>query len=109
LDASGIPKSIKIDLEKEIPKTIVVEMPNPIPEKIVVESQIPDRIILEGPEGIPLILPDEFVLPVKFPDKMPEVELVWKGSPIEVKVTLDEVLDKEADGRNCVMIVPCKK
>lgn len=108
LDASDVPSSIKIEMEKEIPKSIIVEMPQPIPERIVVESQIPDKIILEGPEGIPLLLPEEFVLPVKFPDKMPEVELVWRGSPIEVKITMDQIMNKEADGRNCVMIVPCK-
>lgn len=108
IDASNIPSSIKLDIEKEIPKTILVEMPRPIPEKIVVESSIPDKIILEGPTGIPLLIPDEFALPIKFPDKMPEIELVWRGSPIEVKVTMDEVINKEADGKNCVMIVPCK-
>jgi hypothetical protein len=108
LDASDIPKTIKIEMEKEIPNTIVVEMPKPIPEKIVVESNIPDKIVLEGPTGIPLLLPEEFALPIKFPDKMPEVELVWKGSPIEVKITMDQIISQEADGRQCVMIVPCK-
>lgn len=109
LDASGIPESIKVEMEKEIPKTIIVDIPKPIPERIIVESKIPDKIILEGPAGIPLLLPDEFVLPVKFPDKMPEVELVWKGSPIEVKITMDEIINKDAEGKNCVMIVPCNK
>jgi hypothetical protein len=109
LDATEVPKSIKIESEKEIPKTILVEMPKPIPDKIIVESNIPDKIILEGPVGIPLLLPEEFVLPVKFPEKMPEVELVWKGNPIEVKITMDQLIDKESDGKNCVMIVPCNK
>jgi hypothetical protein len=108
LDASGIPDSIELKMEKEIPKTILVEMPKPIPEKIMVESNIPDKIVLEGPEGIPLLLPDDFALPVKFPEQMPEIELVWRGSPIEVKVTMDEITNKDADGKNCVMIVPCK-
>lgn len=109
IDTSDIPKSIKLEMEKEIPNTIVVEIPKPIPEKIIVESNIPDKIILEGPTGIPLILPEEFYLPIKFPEKMPEVELVWRGNPIEVKITMDQILDKEADGKNCVMIVPCNK
>jgi hypothetical protein len=109
LDASQIPETIKVEMEKEIPKTIVVDIPKPIPEKIIVESKIPDKIILEGPAGIPLLLPDEFVLPVKFPDKMPEVELVWRGSPIEVKITMDEIINKDSEGKNCVMIVPCTK
>ena len=108
IDASGIPSSIKMEMEKEIPKIILVEMPNLIPSRIVVDSKIPDKIILEGPAGIPLLLPEEFVLPIKFPDKMPEVELVWRGSPIEIKITMDKIIDKEADGTNCVMIIPCK-
>ena len=97
-----------MEMEKEIPKIILVEMPNLIPSRIVVDSKIPDKIILEGPAGIPLLLPEEFVLPIKFPDKMPEVELVWRGSPIEIKITMDKIIDKEADGTNCVMIIPCK-
>lgn len=107
IDASDIPQTIKVEMEKTIPNTIIVEMPKPIPEKIIVESNIPDKIILEGPAGIPLLLPEEFALPVKFPDKMPEVELVWKGSPIEVKITMDQIVNKESDGKQCVMIVPC--
>jgi hypothetical protein len=104
IDATEV--SIKLEMEKEIPHTILVEMPDPIPEKIVVESTIPDKIILEGPVSIPLELPENISVPLKMPEN-PEVEMVWRGSPVEVKITLDEILDTAADGRNCVMITPC--
>lgn len=109
IDVSGIPKTIGVLMEKEIPDTIVVEIPKPIPEKIIVESNIPDKIILEGPTGIPVILPENWEIPVKFPDKMPELEVVWKGAPIEVKITMDEIMSRDEDGKQCVMILPCGK
>lgn len=104
LDASEV--TVKLDMEQKIPERILVEMPEPIPEKIIVESKIPDRIILEGPVSIPLELPEDIAVPLKMPEN-PEVEMVWRGSPIDVRITLDEVLDRNADGRNCVMITPC--
>jgi hypothetical protein len=104
LDTTGA--TIKLEMEKEIPTTILVEIPEPIPEKIVVESTIPDKIVLEGPESIPLILPEDISVPLTMPEN-PEVEMVWRGSPIEVKITMDEIMDKQADGKNCVMITPC--
>lgn len=108
LDASELPRSVKLEVDKAIPDRIVVEMPKPIPDRIVVESKIPDQITLVGPESIPIRIPDDVYLPVKFPDKMPEMEVVYKGSPIELKITMDQIVNKEADGKNCVMIVPCK-
>jgi hypothetical protein len=107
IDASSMPKVITVEMEKEIPHKILVEMPRPIPEKIIVESNIPERIILESPKAIPIVVPEDVVLPVKFPDKMPEVELVWRGNPIEVKVTMDEIAGEKQEGRNCFMMVPC--
>ena len=104
IDSSEV--TVKLEMDKEIPQTILVEMPEPIPEKIIVESTIPDKIILEGPVSIPLELPENISIPLTMPEN-PEVEMVWRGSPVEVKITMDEVLDKDADGRNCVMIVPC--
>jgi hypothetical protein len=107
IDTSQVPKEIKLVMEKDIPNHIVVEMPVPIPSTISIEHTIPEKIILEGPQSIPLSLPDNFALPVVFPDKMPEVELVWRGSPIEVKITMDEILSKDAAGQKCVVISPC--
>mgnify|MGYP003969120423 CR=1 FL=1 len=105
VDTEGV--SIKLEMEKEIPTRILVEMPKPIPEKIIIDaSGIPDKIVLEAPEGIPLLIPEDIGIPLVMPEN-PEIEMVWKGSPIEVKITMDEVLNKDADGRNCVMITPC--
>ena len=107
LDTEGV--SIKLEMEREIPTRILVEIPDPIPEKIILDaSEIPDRIILEAPEGIPVIVPDDVGIPLLLPEEMPEVEMVWRGSPIEVKITLDEVMSKDADGKNCVQIIPCR-
>lgn len=103
LDASEVPTSIMLEMEREIPNRIVVDIPKPIPDKIVIEHNLPEKFILEGPTGIPLILPENFYLPVKFPDIMPEIRV----APIELKISMEEVTNKEADGRQCVMIVPC--
>jgi hypothetical protein len=107
IDASSMPTTIKLEMERTIPERIVVEVPHPIPEKIILEGHIPDRIVLDVPESISLKLPENFGIPLLLPEKMPEMELVYKGSPIELKITMDQIIDKEADGRNCVMIVPC--
>lgn len=101
------PPSIKLEMEKEIPQRIYVETLQPIPDKIIVDG-VPDKIILEGPASIPLVLPDDIGIPVIFPEKMPEIELVWRGSPIEVKVTMDDIMPKDAEGKPCFTFVPCK-
>ena len=105
VEVIGMPKTVTV--EHDLPTTILVEMPKPIPEKIIVESNIPQTITLEGPDSIPVFVPEDVFIPVKFPDTMPQVEMVWKGSPIEVKITMDQIIDKSAEGKNCVMIVPC--
>jgi len=105
LDTSDMPTVIK--LESDIPERILVEMPEPIPKTITLEHNLPDKIILEGPASIELKIPENLGIPLVFPDEMPEVEMVYRGAPVEVKITMDEILDKEADGRNCVMITPC--
>jgi hypothetical protein len=39
----------------------------------------------------------------------PEIELVYKGAPIDVKINLDiSRLTGDPDSGNCVAIVPCK-
>jgi hypothetical protein len=97
--------SVKLDMEQKIPEKILVEMPQPIPEKIIVEG-IPDRLILDAPESIQLEIPEDIGIPLRMPEDA-EIEMVYRGAPIEVKITMDEILNKEADGRNCVMITPC--
>jgi hypothetical protein len=100
--------TVKLEVPEDMPTTILVEMPVPIPEKIILDaSELPDKIILEAPEGIPVIIPENAGIPLLMPEEMPEVEMVWRGSPIEVKITMDEVMDKDAAGQNCVMISPC--
>ena len=107
LQVIGLPMSIKVEMDKTIPDRIIVEIPTPIPEKIIVEG-MPDRVILDAPASIKLEIPENFGIPLIMPEKMPEMELVYRGSPIEFKISMDQVINKEADGRNCVMIVPCQ-
>jgi hypothetical protein len=124
LDASEVPETfdlvykggpipVKVDtevtlkIESTLPERIIVDIPTPIPERIILDaSQLPDKIILEGPLSIPLSMPENFGIPVLFPEKMPEMEIVYRGAPIEVKITMDEILEKSAAG-HCVQIVPC--
>ncbi len=103
----GMPSEVKLTMDKPIPERIVVEMPEPIPTEILLKHDLPRSIILEAPESIPLSLPENISVPLRFPDEIPPMELVYRGAPIEVKITMDQILDREADGRNCVMIVPC--
>jgi hypothetical protein len=105
----SIPVDVRVAVETEhvIPDRIVVEIPKPIPNEIVLKHNLPTTITLEGPASIPLIVPDDVFVPLKFPDKMPEIELVYRGAPIEFKITMDEIVDKTSDGKNCFRLVPC--
>lgn len=98
---------VKLESTTVIPDKIIIEVPKPIPERIIVESNIPDKIILEGPPSIPLELPKDIGIPVIFPDQMPEI--VHRIAPIELKISLDEVLSQSGDGQKCVMITPCPR
>lgn len=108
LDTSDVPKNIKFEMEKTIPERIVIEMIDPLPKEINITHNIPNEIKLISPQSIPLHLPPELALPIKFPDVMPEIPLVFKGPPIELKIVMDEIINKTSDGKNCVMITPCK-
>ena len=92
---------ITIEMEKDIPDRITID-----PIKIDA-SDIPKTITLEG-STIELLVPENIGIPLIFPEKMPEVEMVYKGAPIEVKITMDEIM-ADADRQNCVMITPCGK
>lgn len=107
IDASDIPKGIKVEMEKDIPSHIIVEMPEPIPERIIVEHNIPQTIVLEGPTSIPLEIPEGIGIPLLFPEQ--PLEMIFKVAPAELKISMDQIIDKEADGRNCVMILPCSR
>ena len=82
-------------------------MPEPMPQEILLKQDLRKSSWLETRDSIPLELPEEIGVPWRFPDEIPPMELVYGGAPIEVKITMDEILDREADGRNCVMILPC--
>ncbi len=98
---------ITLKVESTIPEKIIVEIPTPIPDRILIEHNLPSVIELQGPTSIPLSIPDDFGVPLLFPDKMPDVELVYRGAPIEFKITMDPIIMQNSDGKNCVMITPC--
>lgn len=107
---------IELKLSTEIPTSIKIEMEHPIPEKIVVEvpeikidaSEIPRTITINGPKTIELVIPENIGIPVTFPETMPQIEMVYKGSPVEVKISMDEIMASDEEGKYpCVMMVPC--
>ena len=109
LEGIEIPSKIDIELSSEIPNKIKLEAVTPIPERIILDaSSLPDKIEVIGiPDQIEIIgFPDS--IPLTLPEN-PEVELVYRGSPIEVKVNMDEMLSKDEEGHNCVMITPCPR
>lgn len=109
----NIPTKIDVELTKDIPSKIVLEMPHPIPDRIIVDgSGVPTTITINGipetitvvgfPEGIPLLFPK--------PEDMPQIELVYKGNPIEFKITMAEMMPTSEDGKTpCFMMVPCPR
>ncbi len=95
IDSSSIPSSIKLELPENMP-TIKFDTTG-IPDKIQVVG-IPSAIELKGaPSEIKLVMPEN-----------PEIPLVYKGSPIDVKINLDvSRLTGEDGSSQCVTIVPC--
>ena len=90
------------DLESdvELPCMIKFDVGN-IPQSISITG-IPDFIEIKGS------IPSEINL--KMPEN-PEIEMVYKGSPIEVKVELDykKILgDENGEDYPCFAIIPCK-
>lgn len=98
LDASNLPKSIPIEVPDNFPKSIKIDASD-IPSVMHVIG-IPQTIEIKGiPEYLELKMPEN-----------PEVELVYKGSPIplDVKVHLDiSSIASDELKKNCVAIVPC--
>ena len=106
LKAVDLPTAITLDASN-IPSSIKVEMPDVFPSIKIDASGIPDKIQVVGiPSTIELVgAPSEIKLVM--PDK-PEVELVYKGAPIDVKINLDiSRLTGEDGNAQCVAIVPC--
>ena len=94
---ANLPSSIKLELADNFPSVFKLEAIG-IPEKIQVTG-IPSTIELVGaPSEIKLVMPEK-----------PEIEMVYKGAPIDVKINLDiSKLTGENENLNCVAIVPCK-
>ena len=101
----GLPKSIMLDVS-DLPKSIKLDVPENFPAIKIDASGIPDKIQVVGiPPSIELVGPSEIKLVL--PDK-PEIELVYKGAPIDVKINLDiSRLTGEDGNAQCVAIVPC--
>jgi hypothetical protein len=98
IDASNIPNFIRLEVPDDFPRTIKIDA-SEIPDKIQVVG-IPPQIELVGsiPSEIKLVMPDK-----------PEIEMVYKGSPIDVKIQLDiSKLNGDSQKGQCVAIVPCE-
>ena len=108
LDSSGVPSVIK--LESNIPEFIGLKIPDNFPTEIKLNaSEIPDQIQVVGiPPVIELKGEIPSTIQLVMPEK-PEIEMVYKGAPIDVKIQLD-ISKVAGDGQNlnCVAIVPCK-
>ena len=102
----NLPKAIILD-STDLPRSIKLEVPESFPSIKIDASGIPDKIQVVGiPSSIELVgAPSEIKLVL--PDK-PEVELVYKGAPIDVKINLDiSRLTGDDGSAQCVAIVPC--
>lgn len=99
---------VTLKMEKIDFPSIKVEMPTPIPESINLNYNGPEVINVNMPDSITLEIPENSGIPLLLPEEMPEVELVYRGAPIEVKITMDEILQNSNDGK-CVMLVPCAR
>lgn len=128
--ATTIPSEVKIINQSFIPSVIQVEAK--IPEVINLKSDLPEFIPVKVSEdfpreikldasgvpreiqvvGVPSVIQLQGYIPsiiqLVMPEK-PEVEMVYRGAPIDVKVQLDLTkLNGDGDNTNCVSIVPCK-
>ena len=100
LKSENIPSIIRLESDIELPCMIKFDVGN-IPQSISITG-IPDFIEIRGS------IPSEINL--KMPEN-PEIEMVYKGSPIEVKIELDykKILgDENGEDYPCFAIIPCK-
>ena len=99
LKNGDIPDFIELRMAKDMPKTFQMELVG-VPESIQLVGA-PTTIQLVGniPTSIQLVMPDK-----------PEIEMVYRGDPINVKVQLDmaKLLGDGEEGE-CVRIIPCKR
>tara|TARA_Y100000034_G_scaffold38278_2_gene47041 strand:- start:18603 stop:20441 length:1839 start_codon:yes stop_codon:yes gene_type:complete len=126
----GFGKDIKIKgPEKPLPDSISLVSELKIPEKISLEHNLPETIQLEAPDNLvfDVNMPDSLrvtgipdvievmsnipsIIQLVMPER-PEVEMVYRGSPIEMKVEMEPLMSTDEDGkkRQCFMFVPCNQ
>ncbi len=108
LDATSVPTIIQI--KSDIPEFIGLNIPDNFPREIKIDaSGIPSQIQVVG---IPPVIEINGNIPstiqLLMPEK-PEIEMVYKGAPIDVKIQLDiSKITGDDQKLNCVAIVPCK-
>ena len=108
LISSNLPSTIRFDTSG-LPSSIKLEMPSFMPSIKIDASGIPDKIQVVGiPSSIELVgAPSEIKLVL--PEK-PEIEMVYRGAPIDVKINLDFTkLTGENGDQPCFALVPCNK
>lgn len=108
LDATMVPSVITLQ-GVDIPTIIKVVVDEKFPSSILLDaSQIPDKIQVVGiPPSIELIGNIPTQIQLVMPEN-PEIPLVYKGAPIEMKITLDTAkLTGEKDMSQCFSLVPC--
>jgi hypothetical protein len=109
LEGINIPTLIRLETP-EIPSVIKLDMPKEMPSIRLDTSGIPDTIRFVGaPSTIELVGPStiQLVMP-----ENPQVEMVYRGNPIDVKIHLDISKltgEGDEDGPPCVAIVPCPR
>ena len=103
IDKTDLP-TIKLQVDDPIPEKIIVEMVKPIPETITLIG--PETIELKAPNSIPLSIPEGIGVPLILPENF-SVPVSWSGAPIEVKITMDKLTEAANDAGSCVKIVPC--
>jgi hypothetical protein len=110
LSVTNMPSTIALDATN-VPTSIPLVLPDGFPRSLTLDaSGVPSTIQVVGvPSTIELVGVPDFIT-LKFPEEMPSMELVYKGAPIDVKISLDiQKLTGQDDpnGPPCVMIVPC--
>jgi len=105
LIADNVPKAIKLDAS-DVPLAIRLEMPAYFPSIIFLDaSGIPATIQVTGvPKSIELLHNLPSYIPLVVPENL-EVPLVYKGSPIPIQLTMDNITGE--NGENCFALVPC--
>ena len=110
LKATDVPKTIFLK-NLDIPDFIELRMAADMPRTLQLELiGLPESIQLVGaPTAIQLVGNIPTTIQLVMPEK-PEIEMVYRGDPINVKIQLDmNKLLGENDDAQCVAIVPCQR